>query len=168
MNAMQWHYFYFVVWFLCSLFVQIKQNRTEGRRFCGMQQEFCPTPPSTNNSIPVINALDEGNYSMAREQIDDIQTGDSWFNIRNELESRQATCLVSRFNYSMLELERLTKTEDSLSFPAKQAKILSENLDDIANKLSEPAVNIQRFDHLSCRNSDWFWPIHNPQSQKKV
>ena len=105
---------------------------------------------------------------MAREQIDDIQTGDSWFNIRNELESRQATCLVSRFNYSMLELERLTKTEDSLSFPAKQAKILSENLDDIANKLSEPAVNIQRFDHLSCRNSDWFWPIHNPQSQKKV
>jgi hypothetical protein len=24
------------------------------------------------------------------------------------------------------------------------------------------------FDHLSCRNSDWFWPIHNPQSQNKV
>ena len=109
-----------------------------------MQHEFCPTPPSTNNSIPVINALDEGNYSMAREQIDDIQTGDNWFNIRNELESRQAIYLVSCFNYSMLELEGLTKGEDSLSFPAKQVKMLSENLDDIVNKLDEPAVNVQR------------------------
>jgi hypothetical protein len=109
-----------------------------------MQHEFCPTPPSTTNSIPVINALDEGNYSMAREQIDDIQTGDNWFNMRNELESRQAIYLISCFNYSMLELERLTKTEDSLSFPAKQAKMLPENQDDIVNKLSEPGVNIQR------------------------
>jgi hypothetical protein len=55
----------------------------------------------------------------------------------------QAIYLVSCFNYSMLELERLTKTEDSLSFPAKQAKMLSENLDDIVNKLDEPAVNVQ-------------------------
>jgi hypothetical protein len=44
----------------------------------------------------------------------------------------------------MLELERLTKTEDSLSIPAKRAKMLSEDLDDIVNKLSEPAVNVQR------------------------
>ena len=59
------------------------------------------------------------------------------------LSQDQALCDVSCFNYSMLELERLTKTEDSLSFPAKLAKMLSENPDDIVNKLSKPGVNIQ-------------------------
>jgi len=102
-------------------------------------------PSLKENVDNIVNAFNEGNYSMAREQIDDIQTGDNWFNIRNELESRQATDLVSRFNSSLLELDRLSKTEDSLTSAAvEQAQMLSESMDDIGSKLSDPVVDIQR------------------------
>jgi hypothetical protein len=101
-------------------------------------------PSLKENVDNIINALNEGNHSMAGEQIDDIQTGDNWFNIRNELESRQATDLVSRFNNSLFELDRLSELEDSLAPALEQAQILSENMDDIVNKLSNPVVDIQR------------------------
>jgi hypothetical protein len=101
-------------------------------------------PSLKENVDNIVNALNEGNYNEVGKQIDDIQTGDTWFNIRNELQSRQATELVSRFNNSLFELNRLSESEDSLSSVVEQAKILSESMDDIVNKLSNPVVDIQR------------------------
>lgn len=101
-------------------------------------------PSLKENVDNIINALTEENHTKVREQIDDIQTGDNWFNIRNELESRQATDLVSRFNNSLFELNRLSESEDSLASAVEQALILSESMDDILSKLSNPVVDIQR------------------------
>lgn len=105
-------------------------------------------PSLKENVDNIVNALNEGNYSMASEQIDDIQTGDNWFNIRNELESRKATDIVYRFNNSLFELERLSKTEDFLTSAIEQAQaqaqMLSESMDDIVNILSTPVIDVQR------------------------
>jgi hypothetical protein len=101
--------------------------------------------PSLRENIEnIANALNEGNYSEAVKQIDDIQAGDNWFNVRNELESRQATDLVTRFDNSLFELARLSKKGDSLISSVKQTQMLSKSMEDIVNKLSNPVVDLQR------------------------
>jgi hypothetical protein len=88
--------------------------------------------PSLRENIGnIANALNEGNYSEAVKQIDDIQAGDNWFNVRNELESRQATDLVTRFDNSLFELARLSNKGDSLTSAVEQT-------------LSNPVVDLQR------------------------
>jgi hypothetical protein len=100
-------------------------------------------PSLRENVDNIVNALNEGNYSMAREQIDDIQSSDNWFNVRNELEARDETNLVSRFENVLSDLETSLKTQDSVA-ETEQAKMLSKGLDDIVGKLAEPAVDMQR------------------------
>ena len=61
-------------------------------------------PLLKENVEGIISALDKNNYTLAREQIDDIQSGDNWFNVRKELESRNQLDIVLNFNDSVSRL----------------------------------------------------------------
>ena len=99
-------------------------------------------PLLKENIEGIINALDKNNYTLAREQIDDIQSGDNWFDIRKELESRNQKDLISNFNDSASRLDELTKTENSGSI--QQAQILLKDFDKIVQTLGQPVIDIPR------------------------
>jgi hypothetical protein len=100
-------------------------------------------PSLRENVDRSISALNEANYSKVREQIEDIKSGDNWFNIKKELEARNAINLVSHFNHSLYELDGFVRTEDSVT-AARTAHILSASLDDIVLELSEPVLDTKR------------------------
>ena len=100
-------------------------------------------PALRENVDNIISAINEQNHSMVREQIDDIKSSDNWFNIRKDLEARDAANLVSRFNKSLYELEASPGTEDPAD-GANDSHTLQENLDVIVQKLSEPVVDANR------------------------
>ena len=99
-------------------------------------------PLLKENVEGIINALDKNNYTLVREQIDDIQSGDNWFNIRKELESRNQLDLVSNFNDSVSRVDELAKTKNSDSI--QQAQILLKDFDKIVQILGQPVIDIPR------------------------
>lgn len=99
-------------------------------------------PLLKENVEGIITALDKNNYTLAREQIDDIQSGDNWFNIRKELESRNQLDIVLNFNDSVSRLDELTKTKNSDSI--QQAQILLKDFDKIVQTLGQPVIDIPR------------------------
>lgn len=99
-------------------------------------------PLLKENVEGIISALDKNNYTLAREQIDDIQSGDNWFNIRKELESRNQLDIVLNFNDSVSRLDELTKTKNSDSI--QQAQILLKDFDKIVQNLGQPVIDIPR------------------------
>lgn len=99
-------------------------------------------PALRENVDNIISAANEQNHSMVREQIDDIKSSDNWFNMRKDLDARDAANLVSHFNKSLSELEASLGTEDP-AIRANKANILQENLDVIV-KLSEPVIDANR------------------------
>jgi hypothetical protein len=99
-------------------------------------------PLLKENVEGIISALDKNNYTLAREQIDDIQSGDNWFNIRKELESRNQLDLILNFNHSISRLDELTKTKNSDSI--QQAQILLKDFDKIVQILGQPVIDIPR------------------------
>lgn len=99
-------------------------------------------PLLKENVEGIISALDKNNYTLAREQIDDIQSGDNWFNIRKELESRNQLDLILHFNDSVSRLDELTQTKNSDSI--QQAQILQKDFDKIVQTLGQPVIDISR------------------------
>jgi hypothetical protein len=100
--------------------------------------------PSVRENVDIIqNAVSEGNYSLVREQIDDIKSGENWYNIQKELEARAAIPLISKFKTSLTDLNAMVEAESSID-KTRKAQILSDDLDNIISKLSEPVVDIQR------------------------
>lgn len=99
-------------------------------------------PLLKENIEGIISALDKNNYTLAREQIDHIQSGDNWFNIRKELESRNQLDLILKFNHSVSRLDELTKTKNSDSI--QQAQILLKDFDKIVQTLGQPVIDIPR------------------------
>ena len=69
-------------------------------------------PLLKENLEGIINALDEGNYTIVSEQIDDIKSGGDWSNVRKELESRNEADLISSFNNSLSRLDKLVATKN--------------------------------------------------------
>jgi hypothetical protein len=90
----------------------------------------------------IISALDKNNYTLAREQIDDVRSADNWFNIRKELESRNQLDLILNFNDSVSRLDELPKTENSGSI--QQAQILLKDFDKMVQTLGQPVIDIPR------------------------
>jgi hypothetical protein len=100
--------------------------------------------PSLRNNIDAIqNAVKEGNYSLVREQIDDIESGDNWYNIQKELETRDAVDLIFQFKTSLSEVDTMAEAEDSIAI-ARKTQILSDDFDEIVRELGKPVVDIQR------------------------
>lgn len=99
-------------------------------------------PLLKENIEGIISALNKNNYTLAREQIDDIQSGDNWFDIRKELESRNQKDLISNFNDSVSRLDELVKTENSGSM--QQTHILLKDFDKIVQTLGQPVIDVPR------------------------
>lgn len=99
-------------------------------------------PQIKENIEGITHALDKNNYTLAREQIDDIQSGDSWFNIRKELESRNQNDHVLNFNNSLSKLDKLTKAENGGSI--QRVQILLKDFDKIVQILGQPVIDISR------------------------
>ncbi|HJU79045.1 MAG TPA: hypothetical protein VJ599_05725 [Nitrososphaeraceae archaeon] len=99
-------------------------------------------PQLKENIEGIPRALDKNNYTLAREQINEIQSGDYWFNIRKELESRNQNDHILNFNNSVSKLDELTRTENAGSI--KQAQILLKDFDKIVQTLGQPVIDIPR------------------------
>jgi hypothetical protein len=100
--------------------------------------------PSVRESVDTIQySVIEGNYSLVKQQIENIESGGNWYSIRKELEARDATDLVSQFNASLAESDKMAKTEDSVAMP-KKAQLLSDELDGFISRLGEPIVDDHR------------------------
>jgi len=99
-------------------------------------------PLLKENIEGIINAIDKSNYTMVREQIDDIESAGNWFNVRKELESRNQVDLISSFNDSLSRLDQLATTNNSASI--EQAQILSKDFNKIEQVLGQPVIDFQR------------------------
>jgi hypothetical protein len=94
-------------------------------------------------SIDNINAaLEEENYTNARDAIDTIRSGDNWLNVRYELELRNEGNLIYSFNESMSAAKALFANANSSSI--EQVQLLSRDLDKIVQALGNPVVDLHR------------------------
>jgi hypothetical protein len=99
-------------------------------------------PQIKENIEGITHALDKNNYTLAREQVNDIQSGDSWFNMRKELESRNQNNHVLDFNNSLSKLDKLTEAENAGSIQG--AQLLLKEFDEIVQMLGQPVIDIPR------------------------
>lgn len=99
-------------------------------------------PSLKENLEGIINTLDEGNYTIVSEQIDDIKSGGHWSNVRKELESRNEADLISSFNNSLSRLDKLVATKNISSIG--EAQILSKDFKKMEQALAQPVIDFQR------------------------
>ena len=132
----------FLIFFLtCQMYNQNGVATKEDSQ--GWDRLLIEEIPQLNENIEgIIIPLDQNNYTLAREQTNHIQSGDYWFNIKKELESRNQNDHILNFNNSVSKLDELTKTENPGSM--QQAQILLKDFDKIVQTLSQPVIDIPR------------------------
>lgn len=90
----------------------------------------------------VANAIDEGNYTSARQQVNDIRNGDSWNNVRKQVQERNDDNLAIEFENSLLTIDELLISSNSNA--AEYVNVLSEDFDKIIKSLGKPIIDVQR------------------------
>ena len=99
--------------------------------------------PAIQESLDnVENALDEGNYTLAQENIAEIQSGNDWLNIQEELKSRNLVNQIISFNNSITLLNNSVLKEQSGS--VVQVEQALREFEEIINLLSKPMIDYQR------------------------
>lgn len=85
------------------------------------------------------------NYTLAREQIDDIQSAGNWLNARKELLKRNKGGFISSFKNSVSTLDELATTENLGTI--NNTQIIIEEFNKIEQAIGQPVIDFQR----------WFW-----------
>ncbi|WP_458743432.1 hypothetical protein [Candidatus Nitrosocosmicus sp. T] len=90
----------------------------------------------------IVMATNEGNYSKAKEYIDEIDSSDNWFNVLEELQSRNSTDEIVAFSSSLRTLDILITDKNSSS--KIQVEELTRDFNEIVNSLAIPLVDSSR------------------------
>ena len=85
------------------------------------------------------------NYTLAREQIDNIQSAGNWLNARKELLKRNKGGFISSFKNSVSTLDELATTENLGTI--NNTQIIIEEFNKIEQAIGQPVIDFQR----------WFW-----------
>jgi len=102
------------------------------------------------NEIPAIQedidnliaALDKGNYTLAKENIDEMESGVNWLNVKGELLTRNENNQLILFNSSMSKLNQLVIARDPSSI--LQVEHTKQEFEKIISILGIPLIDYQR------------------------
>ena len=88
------------------------------------------------------SAFEEGNYTLAEENLNEIKSGNNWLNIQEELKSRNLVNQITTFNSFLVALnESIVDRNLNSTISVEQVK---EDFEKIASILGTPVIDYHR------------------------